>query len=442
MRVPPISSKVSICVAAGMTTSFNDIGSNGVTRHADADRAAAELKSRLKRANRISGLKALMLVAPLILFLVITFLLPIGLLLVRAIDNREVGRVLPTTVEQLSAWNMEGLPGDAVFQALASDLKGATRESIAELSKKLNFYSPGFRTLMNRTMRGVGDLDPADAKRSLLEINSAWGDVATWQVIKQAAPALTDHYLLAAVDLERGPDGSISGATDDAIYIDVILRTLIISFAVTVLCVVIGYPLAYMLATTDAATARWMMMLVLLPFWTSLLVRTTAWLVLLQSNGVVNSLLSWLGAISDPLELVHNRTGVLIAMTHILLPFVVLPVHAVMKGIPDVYWRAASSLGAPDYKAFLKVYLPLTLPGVGAGALLVFILALGYYITPALVGGPRDQMLSYFIAYFVNQTSNWGMAAALAVVLLAFVVGFYLILVFAYGRARAAGAKA
>lgn len=176
------------------------------------------------------------------------------------------------------------------------------------------------------------------------------------------------------------------------------------------------------------------MMLVLLPFWTSLLVRTTAWLVLLQSNGVVNSILKTLGLITDPLELVHNRIGVVIAMTHILLPFVILPVHAVMKGIPPTYWRAASSLGAPPYKAFFRVYLPLTLPGVGAGALLVFILALGYYITPALVGGPRDQMLSYFIAYFVNQSSNWGMAAALALVLLAIVVALYAALVIAYGR--------
>ncbi|ACP23108.1 probable permease of ABC transporter (plasmid) [Sinorhizobium fredii NGR234] len=402
--------------------------------------AASALRIRLKRANRAGSFKALALVAPLLLFLSVTFLLPIGLLLARAVDNREVAQVLSHTTEQLAGWDMRATPSDDVYEALVRDLQSASRDRVAEVSKRLNYHSPGFRTLMNRTVREAGNLTSENARAELLAINDKWGEVETWQIIKQASPALTDYYLLKAVDLAKMPDGDIVTAKDDAIYTDVIVRTVVISLCVTVLCVLIGYPLAYLLATTDPVYSRWLLMLVLLPFWTSLLVRTTAWLVLLQSNGVVNSLLSWLGLISQPLELVHNRVGVLIAMTHILLPFVVLPVHAVMKGIPDVYWRAASSLGAPAHKAFLRVYLPLTMPGVGAGALLVFILALGYYITPALVGGPKDQMLSYFIAYFVNQSSNWGMAAALAVVLLTLVVGLYLALVLAYGRSRA-GAK-
>lgn len=395
---------------------------------------AEALRKRLKRANRTGSYKALALVAPLLLFLVVTFLLPIALLLARSVDNREVGHVLAKTVEQLSSWDMTTPPPEPVYQALASDLQAAPRDRLAEVSKRLNYYSPGLRTLVSRTAREAESFTPQNAREKLLEISDKWAAIETWQVIKQASPAITDYYLLKAVDLAKQPDGTIAGAADDAIYIDVLVRTLLISLSVTVLCVVIGYPLAYVLATTNPSHSRWLMMLVLLPFWTSLLVRTTAWLVLLQSNGVVNSLLTWLGVIAEPLQLVHNRVGVLIAMTHILLPFVVLPVHAVMQGIPDVYWRAASSLGAPAHKAFLRVYLPLTLPGVGAGALLVFILALGYYITPALVGGPKDQMLSYFVAYFVNQSSNWGMAAALAVVLLTLVVVLYLALVVAYGR--------
>ncbi|NEH48318.1 ABC transporter permease subunit [Rhizobium leguminosarum] len=398
------------------------------------------LKKRLHRSRRAGSARALILVAPLLVFLLVTFLLPIGLLLLRAVDNREVPSVLATSAPLLAAWDRQALPSDQTFSALVDDLKAAPRDRIAEVGKRLNYLDAGFRTLLTRTVRDLGNVDPAKAKESLIAINEKWGEPQTWQTIVDGSPALTSYYLLKAVDLKKGPDGSITAASDDAIYVDVILRTVFISFSVTVLCVLIGYPLAYMLASTDDKTARWLMMLVLLPFWTSLLVRTTAWLVLLQSNGVVNSILKYVGVIAEPIELVHNRIGVLVAMTHILLPFVVLPVHAVMKGIPSTYWRAASSLGAPPYKAFLRVYLPLTLPGVGAGALLVFILALGYYITPALVGGPKDQMLSYFIAYFVNQSSNWGMAAALAVVLLALVVGFYSALVIAYGHRSGARA--
>ncbi|MGO4838226.1 ABC transporter permease, partial [Rhizobiaceae sp. 2RAB30] len=148
---------------------------------------------------------------------------------------------------------------------------------------------------------------------------------------------------------------------------------------------------------------------------------------LLQSRGVVNSALAWAGIIDPeaPLDLIYNRVGVLVAMTHILLPFMVLPIYSVMKGIPPVYLRAASSLGASPFSAFWRVYLPMSMPGVSAGALLVFILALGYYITPALVGGPRDQMVSYFIAYYSNQVTNWGMAAALSAILLIAVLILY-----------------
>lgn len=410
-------------------SSFNSPKGNRLPAAPDA-----ALKSRLARSRRSGSFKALALIAPLLIFLSVTFLLPIGLLLVRAIDNRDISAVLVSTAPLIANWNGQTLPSEETFTAFVSDLKAAPRDRIAEVAKRLNYLDAGFRSLLTGTVRALREIQPSDARQTLVSIDPKWGAVETWRTIARGSPQWTDYYLLKAVDLDRAADGSIKPAPQDAIYIDVLMRTLLISLAVTTLCVLIGYPLAYMLASTDVRRARWLMMLVLLPFWTSLLVRTTAWLVLLQSNGVVNSILKTLGLITDPLELVHNRIGVVIAMTHILLPFVILPVHAVMKGIPPTYWRAASSLGAPPYKAFFRVYLPLTLPGVGAGALLVFILALGYYITPALVGGPRDQMLSYFIAYFVNQSSNWGMAAALALVLLAIVVALYAALVIAYGR--------
>ena len=151
----------------------------------------------------------------------------------------------------------------------------------------------------------------------------------------------------------------------------------------------------------------------LLPFWTSLLVRTVAWVVLLQKEGVLNSLFLSLGIVNEPLKMIFNRFAVYVAMVHVLLPFMVLPLYSVMRGIPPSYVRAASSLGAQPFTAFRRVYVPQTLPGIGAGCLMVFIQALGYYITPALVGGADDQMISYFIAFYASKTVNWGMAAAL-----------------------------
>jgi putative spermidine/putrescine transport system permease protein len=158
---------------------------------------------------------------------------------------------------------------------------------------------------------------------------------------------------------------------------------------------------------------------VLLPFWTSTLVRTTAWVVLLQTNGVVNNLIQWLGLANGPLPLLYNRMGVYIAMTHVLLPFLILPLYGVMRGIRPEAMRAALSLGAHPAKAFLRVYLPQTLPGVAAGAAIVFALALGYYLTPALVGGGSDQLVGASIAFYTNESLNWGMAAALSLLLLA-----------------------
>jgi putative spermidine/putrescine transport system permease protein len=156
-----------------------------------------------------------------------------------------------------------------------------------------------------------------------------------------------------------------------------------------------------------------------LPFWTSLLVRTAAWIVLLQNQGLVNRALIGLGLVDQPLQLIFNRVGVVVAMTHVLLPFMVLPLYSVMKGISPTHMRAAASLGARPATAFRRVYLPQTVPGIGAGCLLVFILALGYYITPALVGGASDQMIAWFVAFNTTQTANWGLGSALGVALLA-----------------------
>jgi putative spermidine/putrescine transport system permease protein len=200
-----------------------------------------------------------------------------------------------------------------------------------------------------------------------------------------------------------------------------------LSVAITALTLLLGYPVAYLLATTRPSTANLLMILVLLPFWTSLLVRTSAWIVLLQQNGVVNDLLVYTGVIdaNNRLQMIFNQTGVLIAMTHILLPFMILPLYSVMKTIPPSYVRAAKSLGASNWTAFWRVYFPQSMPGVGAGAILVFILAIGYYITPELVGGSSGVFISNRIAFHISNSLNWGLAAALATILLAAVMLLY-----------------
>ena len=200
-----------------------------------------------------------------------------------------------------------------------------------------------------------------------------------------------------------------------------------IALVVTVASLLLGYPVAYAAARLQRPWDVLILACVVLPFWTSVLVRTYAWLVLLQRTGVVNQALDRLGLIDEPLALVHNEFGTVVAMVHILLPFMVLPLYSVMKGISPVYMRAALSLGCPPFRSFWKIYFPQTLPGIGAGGLLVFIMCMGYYITPALLGGPKEQMLSYFIAFYTNQTINWGMAAALSAVLLAATLLLYMV---------------
>ena len=393
---------------------------------AATDRVA--LKASLRRIQRVEQLKALALIAPLFVFLLAVFVVPIALLLTRSVDNREVAAALPQTAAAIASWKGEDLPSDPVFAALVADFMAAPRGTVAELAKRLNYYQSGLRSLVLKSARAVSEVEGASPRDKLLSIDERWGEADTWRVIKRALPTYTDFYLLAAADLRRDASGDIARANDDnAIYVDVIARTFTVSALVTLICLVLGYPIAHLIATAKPRYAGLLLILVLLPFWTSLLVRTTAWVVVLQERGIVNTLLGWLGLIDSahPLALIHNRIGVLIAMAHILLPFMVLPIYSVMKSIPPAYMRAASSLGASPARAFLTVYVPLTLPGVSAGGLLVFILALGYYITPALVGGPRDQMMSYFIAYFANQVTNWGMAAALSVILLALVLVLY-----------------
>ncbi len=378
------------------------------------------LKARHGRVRRRDTARALVLVLPLLAFLMVTFLAPIGRMLYRGIEDPELGTVLPRTAAALRTWDGDGLPPDAAFETLVREMPAAYEaRTLAAVAQRLNHDISGFRSLLLRTARRLPDAAGTTARDILIGLDARWNQPATWVAMRRAAFPLTDFYLLTAVDLDRNVHGDIVRVpAREAVFVDVLVRTLWIGFVVTVSCLILGYPVAYLLATLPAKTSNLLMILVLLPFWTSLLVRTSAWVVVLQNEGILNGLLLALGIVDTPLQMIFNRFGVLVAMTHVLLPFMVLPLYSVMKGISPAYMRAAASLGAPPRTAFLRVYVPQTLPGVTAGCLLVFILALGYYITPALVGGAGDQMVSYFIAFYTNRTVNWGLAAALATLLL------------------------
>ncbi|KGU90820.1 binding--dependent transport system inner membrane component family protein [Burkholderia pseudomallei MSHR4032] len=397
------------------------------------------LRRELKAAEARRRAMALLLVAPLAIFLLLVFVVPIGALLTRAVQNPEIATALPRTVAALSNWDRKAAPADAAYAALAADLaQVADGEAMGALARRLNTEIPGYRSLVAKTARAMpltGDanapLAPAQTRAKLIELDERWGDAAYWQAIAKNGGRYSPFYLLAALDHKQDGFGSIVPADpDQSIYLAVFGRTLLIGFAVTLFALALGYPLAYWISTLPERRANLAMILVLIPFWTSVLVRVAAWIVLLQSEGLVNRALIDTGLISQPLALLFNRVGVYISMTHILLPFMILPLYSVMKSIPPSYQRAAVSLGSHPFAAFWRVYVPQTYPGVGAGALLVFILAIGYYITPALLGGPNDQMVSYYVAYFTNVTINWGMACALGGLLLAATLVLYAI----YGR--------
>lgn len=387
------------------------------------------LARSLARSQRRAKHRAFLLVLPLLAFILITFVVPIGQMLQRSFYNDGFSAHMP----QLSQWfadNPRGTePDDAAWNALAADLLvSAEARTIGVVGTRINYDLAGTRSLFTSTGRKVRREFEPPYKAALLEMDEDWGDPELWSVMRNAATPLTANFYLAAVDRTRAEDGSIMQVEErQQVYVMLFMRTFWLSLVITGLTFLLGFPIAHLLATLPMRKSNLLMILVLLPFWTSLLVRTTSWMVLLQQQGVINDILVWMEVIIDSqrLQMIYNQTGTIIAMTHILLPFMILPLYSVMRTINPSYVRAARSLGATSWTAFRRVYFPQTLPGLGAGALLVFILAVGYYITPALVGGSSGMLISNMIAQHMTDTLNWSMAAALAALLLAAVLILY-----------------
>ena len=210
-------------------------------------------------------------------------------------------------------------------------------------------------------------------------------------------------------------------------YLTAFVNTLDLSVSVTVLTLLLGYPVAYLMTTLSPRGRAVVLACVLVPFWTSILVRTFAWMVLLGRNGLLNQALLALGVVTTPVALIHNRLGVQIGMVHVLLPLMILPLYSVMSRIDGAWLRAARSLGARPWQVFLHVFLPLSLPGIGAGCALVFLSSIGFFVTPALLGGPKQITVAMLIDLMINDLLNWGFGAALALILLAVVTVLFVL---------------
>ena len=391
------------------------------------------LKKSLSRSLRQQKIRALLLISPLLIFILVAFIMPIVSMLSRSVENDLVSQTLPATVSAIQSWDaLSGeLPDEQIYKAFAQDIQNAAKAKVhTKVALRLNYEKSGIASLFKKTARKAKKWDietDGPFKEKLIKVHKGWGEVEVWQTIKTHSPRYTSGHFLNAVDMRKTVEGADFQPEDKTILIKLFQRTLVMSLIITFSCILLGYPVAWLLANLPMRQANLLMILVLLPFWTSLLVRTSAWKVMLQQQGVINDILVQLSLVSDDARLImiNNEIGTIVAMTHILLPFMILPMYSVMQTIPPSYLRAAKSLGATNWTAFWRVYFPQSIPGIGAGSILVFILAIGYYITPEIVGGTKGVFISNRIAYHILKSLNWGLAAALGTILLVAVLILY-----------------
>jgi putative spermidine/putrescine transport system permease protein len=390
------------------------------------------LEVSLKKAERKNKIRAFLLVAPLLLFLIITYIFPIGEMFSRSIDDKMITNMLPKTFKEMETWDGKELPSEEVFSAFYADFKVLVeKQEQGKLGQRLNKEKNGFNSITKKLLRQIKRNkinENQSIKEQIMKVHKRWRDVEYWQAIKRTAPPYTMAKYLKGMDMYYAADGSIAQVDEDRrIHRILWLRTLEIALFVTIFCFLMGYPIAHLLATLPMKYSNLLMICVLLPFWTSLLVRTASWMILLQQQGIVNDFFVMIGLVTDDNrpEMMYNKVGTYVAMTQILLPFMVLPLYSVMKTISPSLMRAGKSLGGTPFVAFWKVYFPLTIPGIGAGCLLVFILAIGYYITPALVGGASGTLISNQIAYHMKTTLDWSFASAMGLMLLTGVLAVY-----------------
>ena len=387
------------------------------------------LEVSLKKAEKKNKIKAVLLVAPLFLFILIVYIFPIGDMLFRSIDDRMITKMLPKTFNAIEKWDGKDLPDEDVYKGLFEDLTYLKKnKTYGKIIARLNYEKSGFSSLIKKTVRKISKFEEGNYKEQFIKVHKRWGQSDYLVALKNVAPNWTYAKYLKGIDRKFDQDGNIIQVPEDRrIHKTLWLRTLNVAFWVTVFCFILAYPISHLLATLPMKYSNLLMICVLLPFWTSLLVRTSSWMVLLQQQGPINDLIVWIGLAADDNrpELMYNVIGTFVAMTQILLPFMVLPLYSVMKTISPSLMRAGKSLGGTPLTSFVKIYFPLTIPGIGAGCLLVFILAIGYYITPALVGGASGSLISNTIAYHMKSSLDWAFASALGTMLLVGVLTIY-----------------
>ena len=430
------------------------------------------LKESLKKSLRRSKIRSFLLLLPPLLFLLIMFVTPIGSLLSRSVDDISINTVFPQTFAQYELWEDKSqVPSEEMFAAVINDIrvthkmensegKNIGKNLLGKAGTRMTYEYSGWRSLLLKTVkesikvdkRSKEEIKPykweAPYKDKMIKRDKRWGKVEFWQSLGAMKDPYTMGYYLNAVDLRYDANKNIIEKEEYLkIYKTIWMRTLQVSLMVTIFCLLLAYPVSYLLATLPMRTSNLLMICVLMPFWTSLLVRIVAWMIMLQQNGVVNdTLLTVLPCIydgpinlpffgetnidlcftdEDRIPMMYNFTGTIIVMTQVLLPFMILPIYSVMKGIPPSYMKAAQNLGATPTRAFIRVYMPQSVPGIGAGCILVFIVAIGYYITPELVGGKDGLMIGNFVAREMQQTLNWGLAAAMGAILLTAVLTLY-----------------
>ena len=386
------------------------------------------LKVSLQKSERKNKIRAFLLVTPLLFFILFTFLIPIGDMLLRSVDDSYINTVFPKTFEKYKKWDRQGLPSEELYETMFFEIKEGSGRSIGKATTRMNYAKSGWKSLLKKSKRKFKKIEEGPYKEQMIAIDKRWADIEYWKAIGVMVDPVTAGYYLNAVDLKYNADKEIIRQKENRrIYNKTWIKTFKVSVLVMFFCLILGYPISYLLATLPLKYSNLLMICVLLPFWTSLLVRTVAWMVMLQQKGVFNNLLVMSHIISDEnrFALMYNQTATIIVMTQILLPFMVLPLYSVMKTISPNYMRAALNLGASPLHAFYKVYMPNSIPGVSAGCMLVFILAIGYYITPELVGGKDGQMIGNWIAYHLKTTLNWGLCAALGAILLGVLTVLY-----------------
>ncbi len=429
------------------------------------------LKESLRKSLRRTKIRSFLLILAPLSFLLFMFVAPIGSLLSRSIDDIKINEAFPQTFAQYEEWEDKSqLPSEEMFAAVINDIRVTIKIKDSEgndigknllgrSGTRMTYEFSGWKSLINKTVKEALKVDKkskeavkpfkweAPYKEKMIKRDKRWAKVEFWQSLGAMKDPYTMGYYLNAVDLKYDANKNIVQKAEYLrIYKTIWVRTLKVSLMVTLFCLLLAYPVAYLLATLPMRTSNLLMICVLMPFWTSLLVRIVAWMIMLQQNGVVNDTLinilpcfegmvnlPFFGATNidlcfsdeDRIPMMYNFTGTIIVMTQVLLPFMILPIYSVMKGIPPSYMKAAQNLGATPTWAFIRVYMPQSVPGIGAGCILVFIVAIGYYITPELVGGKDGIMIGNFVAREMQRTLNWGLASAMGALLLVAVLALY-----------------